>query len=82
MKQHHDFRGDATVNEFRDTVRGEWLDNLKGVKIYVRKPGVGCWKVDGISKEDSGIYVEAGEESNPQHKVESHIDDAQILESF
>ena len=63
----HDFNGGATVNEFRKVMGQEFLDNLpKGTQIYVRKADEGCWKVATIVVEDSGVYIEAGEETNAQ----------------
>jgi len=76
-KVFHDFGESPTANKFRTTVGGEWLDSQnipKGTKIYVRKYGEGCWEISGISVEDSGIYIEAGDETNPQHVVEGAID--------
>lgn len=76
-KTEHDFQGKTTVAELREGVRGEWLDSQnvpRGTKVYVRKVGEGCWHTARIVLEDSGVYIEAGEESNPQHTVESKLE--------
>jgi len=70
-KTNHDFKGEATVAEFRDAVAGNWLDfpNIpKGTKIYIRTP-TGAYHVAGIEEENSGVYLNAGMEANPQEVV-------------
>ena len=65
----HDFNGGATVREFRTVIGQDWLDFPripKGTQIFVRKVDEGCWKVATIVVEDSGVFIEAGDESNAQ----------------
>ena len=65
-KLEHKFEPHTTVNTFREVVGQEFLDNLKGVRIYMRKVDIGCWNIKEITVEDSGVFITAGEDSNPQ----------------
>lgn len=79
-KVSHDFKGRPTVAAMRPVVAGEWLDSPNvpaGTGLYIRKVGVGCWIPARIVIEDSGVYIEAGEESNPQAEPV----DGEIVES-
>lgn len=73
-KVFHDFGESPTVNKFRGVVGGEWLDSQnvpQGTKIYQRNSKTGeCFHVGGITVEESGVYIEAGAESNPQGTAE------------
>lgn len=53
-----------TVKEFVKAFSKEAFD-VKNVQVYVRKEGIGCYQTASITIEDSGVYIEAGEESNP-----------------
>lgn len=66
-----------TIKELLKELSKERYDK-KNLPFYIRKYGVGCWKVEGFSNEDSGFYLNAGEETNPQSTVEQALGDADI----
>lgn len=56
-----------TIKELLREVLKEKYDQ-KGLQVYVRDGKGGCWIVDNITVEESGVYILQGEESNPQPK--------------
>ena len=54
-----------TIKELLKELSKERYDK-KNLPFYIRKEGVGCWEVVSFSNEDSGFYLNAGKETNPQ----------------
>lgn len=62
-----------TVKELTRILNQEKFD-VRGVPVYLRKQDVGCWDVVSVSFEDSGVYIDGGEESNPEKRPEDIMD--------
>ena len=54
-----------TIKELIKELQKERYDK-RNLPFYIRKKDVGCWLVESFSNEDSGFYLNAGEDSNPQ----------------